>query len=481
MAPIARPRITFVSASIRLTTMALAISPLALALGMTQPCAAQQGAGDSTKALYIGAINGDDVYVRSGAGESYYPFFKVHRGDLVKVTGEKYGFASISIVGPTFNEAFGFVKQAKADTSRIRLGADNRSGVTLGRVDIVAPNMDAGNRSKDSWKVLARLDADKPLTVLESTDNGQEVIYKVALPTEATGWINAQFVLRASAEDSELFENMLAGKPPEPAAPASNSGAQLASTNANTGAQPAAAQATGAAAPAAPADGNGQLVAENPTPPSTDLVAVKPPEPPAATQPEKPKDPTWKDLENAFKQLQKEPVETAELAPMRDMYAALADRNPNDSRIQRYTAARIKQLDLWKESQQRKLEVLGATERMKLSGDEADAVRAALERSAEYTAVGRVAASTIYDGANLPKLFRLQDPATGRTIAYLKPDQDYALANRIDVIVGIVGDKTYDEGMRLNMITPRRIDVLTPNANAPANLTPVKSDSVEDK
>jgi len=163
------------------------------------------------------------------------------------------------------------------------------------------------------------------------------------------------------------------------------------------------------------------------------------------------------------------------------MYAALADRNPNDSRIQRYTAARIKQLDLWKESQQRKLEVLGATERMKLSGDEADAVRAALERSAEYTAVGRVAASTIYDGANLPKLFRLQDPATGRTIAYLKPDQDYALANRIDVIVGIVGDKTYDEGMRLNMITPRRIDVLTPIANAPANLTPVKSDSVEDK
>jgi hypothetical protein len=89
------------------------------------------------------------------------------------------------------------------------------------------------------------------------------------------------------------------------------------------------------------------------------------------------------------------------------------------------------------------------------------------------TAVGRVAASTIYDGQSLPKLFRLQDPATGRTIAYLKPDADYALANRIDVIVGIVGDKAYEDALRLNIITPKRVDTLA------AEIKPVEQASGE--
>ena len=92
-----------------------------------------------------------------------------------------------------------------------------------------------------------------------------------------------------------------------------------------------------------------------------------------------------------------------------------------------------------------------------------------------------MASSTIYDGQSLPKLFRLQDPATGRTIAYLKPDADYALTNRIDIIVGIVGDKTYDEAMRLNIITPRRVDVLSPEGKpAPTAAAGAPTDT-EDK
>ncbi len=461
-------------ASVHLSTLMLAAAPLALAGAAAQPALAQQNASaaDSSKTLYIGAINGDDVYVRSGAGESYYPFFKVHRGDLVKVTGEKYGFVSVVLVGPTFKDAFGYVKHAKNDAARIRVAADGRSAVTLGRVDIVAPNLDAGNRPKDSWKVVARLDAGKSLAVLETTQTGEDTIYKVAMPGEAVGWVNSQFVPRAAADEAAIFEDMLAGRfAPPAAAPASTPSAQPA--------QPAVAGSTpaGAGSPT-------QVVADTPPAATTDLIPILPPpaattEPAVAVAPEKPREPSWEDLEKVFRTLQNQPVETAELQPMRDMYEALADRHPGDTRIQRFAGARLKQLEIWEMLQRKKLEVMDAERRMRLSAGDVEVAQLTLERSAEYTAVGRVAVSNIYDGTTLPKLFRLQDPSTGRTVAYLKPDADYTLASRIDVIVGIVGDKSYDESMRLNMITPRRIDVLSASAPAGTPVAGVRTDTEE--
>jgi hypothetical protein len=77
-------------------------------------------------------------------------------------------------------------------------------------------------------------------------------------------------------------------------------------------------------------------------------------------------------------------------------------------------------------------------------------------------AVGRVAASTIYDGESLPKLLRLQDASTGRTVAYLHLDEQYEAANLIGNLVGIVGERHYDGGLRLNIVTPKRIDLLLP-------------------
>ncbi len=469
---------------IRIDVIRLALAvPAAIApLALSGAAAAQQPVPqvNQNQTLYIGVISGDDVYVRSGVSDSYYPFCKLNRGDFVKVTAERDGFARIALAGPAFKDAFGYIKYAKKDTARVRLAADGRSGVTLGRVDIIAPNMDANNLPKDSWKVLIRLEADKPITVVETIDSGEDVLYKVAFPAEATGWVSGQFVARATAEESEMFQNVLAEKTGAPTAtPASTpnkpqDSAVAAGGNAST-------------PPSNPPTTDHTAPVTSDAPPATtqapELTAIaQTPATAPSTQPDKPKEPTFKDLETAFKRLQSEPVETAELTPMRDMYVALAERNPSDPRLQQYTALRIKQLDIWEQLQMKKQEIAGVKDRMKMSATEAESVRAALERSAEYAAVGRVASSTIYDGQSLPKLFRLQDPATGRTIAYLKPDTDYTLTNRIDIIVGIVGDKTYDEALRLNIITPRRIDVLSPEGKpAPAAAAAVPTDTVEDK
>ncbi len=432
-----------------------------------QRSATQAPAADENQLLYVGTIAGDDVYVRSGAAESYYPFFKVNRGDLMKVTGEKFGWTRVSIAGPAFAEAFGYIKHARGDTSRFRVSADGGTGTTLGRVDILAPNLDAGNQPKDSWKTLIRLEADQTVRVIETSDLGQEIVHKVSLPAAATGWISSQFVPHASAEDTELFKGMLAGKieapKPTPApnpnakkptdAVASNAGNNTGTVQPPTDSSQTPGGATSVLAGGASTDAGGAIVPE----PTATAPAVT-----VVPQPVKHAAPTYADLELRFAELKMEPLETAEVVPMHDLYATLAKDNPNDRALQRRCDVRMRQLNIWGELQAKKQEVASAQEKMKSSAEEATAVRDALERSAEYTAVGRIASSTIYDGTSLPKLFRIQDPATGRTIAYLKPDAEYSLANRVDMIVGIVGDKVYDETLRLNIITPRRIESLSP-------------------
>jgi hypothetical protein len=456
---------------------ACALAPAAVTLAQQPPAAAAPTNPDD-KLLYIGAIAADNVYVRSGQGDSYYPFFKLNRGDLVKVTEEKFGYVRVTAVGPAFRDAYGYIKHPKNDNSKLRLSPDNKTATTLGRVDILAPNLDLAAQPKDSWKTLVRLPADQAVSVIEMKEMGDDVIYKVSLPASASGWISAQFVPRASAEDAEMFKQILAGKieSPKPTAtptPSETLRAQDAAERPKTGdaAQPPAVAGTDPAATQQP-DASPET-----TPP--DSLATAAPEE-ASTQPEQPREPTLEDLEQRFDQLRKEPIETAEVMPLRELYVELAERHPNDRRISRACEARAAQLAIWSELQAKRQEVMAARDKMKATADETDAARATLERSAEYTAVGRIASSTIYDGASLPKLFRIQDPATGRTIAYLKPDADYTLANRIDVIVGIVGDKTYDESLRLNIITPRRIETLSPEkASTPAGAGGTKD--VEDK
>jgi hypothetical protein len=291
------------------------------------------------------------------------------------------------------------------------------------------------------------------MRVIETSEDGKEVLLKVAVPTIATGWISTPLVPRASDEEAEMFNQLLAAKPeaakPAPAKPDSPAVNPASETASNNQPQPPMVE------PIVPETANQQSPEIAATsPPATATTA---PETTPAAAADKPRETTLEDLERALKLLQSQPVETAEVMPLRDLYLEFAENHP---KMQRLAETRARQLELWQTMQQKKLEVAAARDRMKMTAQETDAVRAALERSAEYTAVGRVAASTIYDGESLPKLFRLQDPATGRTIAYLKPDADYALANRIDVIVGIVGDKAYEDALRLNIITPKRVDTL---------------------
>jgi hypothetical protein len=77
--------------------------------------------------------------------------------------------------------------------------------------------------------------------------------------------------------------------------------------------------------------------------------------------------------------------------------------------------------------------------------------------------VGRLVASTVYDGKRLPLMFRVLSPesTSARTLAYVAPGSGFNLTEKIGRVVGVVGEAKMDESLRVNIIVPARIDVLT--------------------
>jgi hypothetical protein len=462
---------------------AIAVSTAAFVSAPATVCA-QTEVKPGEETGHIAIVKGSDVYVRCGAAESYYTFTKLNDGDMVRVTGEKYEWSRIMPIGPGFENAFGFVKYGKHETGRFRLSSDGKSGQTMGKIDIIAPNFDARNNPKDSWKSLVRLEADQTLRVLETTETDKDIIHRVALPEAAQGWVSTARLEKASPEQAKQWTQIVAnhnraiaeGKPAPttpasaPTAPAKPNSTRPQAPGTPSPAptlptQPSVAPASNTAAPAAPesSPSTAMHTEEGTTTPSDTTTSV-----PMKSET---KLPTLDDLEAALKNLQKEAIETAEVGPLRELYLDLARRSAGEARIVRYANGRGEQLQVWADIQKKRGEVDALRTRAKMSAEEAIAVQQALESSAEYTVVGKVITSTIYDGKNLPQLLRLQDASTGRTVAYLRLDEKYQAANLIGNLVGIVGDKSYDGSLRLNIVEPRRIDILLPEATGTVTVT----------
>lgn len=87
------------------------------------------------------------------------------------------------------------------------------------------------------------------------------------------------------------------------------------------------------------------------------------------------------------------------------------------------------------------------------------------DKPVTYDAVGRLLASSVYDGKTLPRMYRLTDPATGRAVAYIRADGPVASIGHLGKLVGVVGKSSYDPDLKLKVITVKRIDALEAAAN----------------
>jgi len=446
----------------------LAIAALSCVFVLIRPVAGQS----DEQFPYLAAVTADDVHIRCGAALSYYPFGKAKTGDLVKVIGHKSyqrsNWARVVTLGATFETFFGYIKHSKADTSRFRLEPDGKTGVTLGRTDVVAPNLNTSFDPKDSWKPIIQLAANEVLTVFGTFDAEGETVHKVVLPPNAVGWIETAYLRPASPSETAAWEATLAKAGLADLAEMKPSPATVRGVGDDVGSRILARVGPvvpGLVTPVPSDEPSGTAL----TPQAEPAAGAAPTIPPVLTERVVRRSPAkvraearLSDLESAYRTLQGEPIEIAEVQPLRHLYIDLADQTQDIPSVSEYAAARAEQLELWAQIQQRRLDLAILRARVRMTAEEAQAARMAIESGADYVAVGRLAASTIYDGRRLPKLLRIQDPGTGRTVAYLHKDDAFDMVGMLGQLVGIVGEKSYDGGLRLNLVKPRRIDILAP-------------------
>jgi hypothetical protein len=429
---------------------------------------------------YVAAVSADDVNVRAGAHHRYYSFGRLREGDLVQVVGAKSGWARVVTTGPAFKSFFGFVRFPAADEGPLESSPEGRSAVTTVPTDVFAPNLDARYLPRSSWKPLITLEPGQTLPVLESFESGSERVVKVALPPDAQGWIELAHLRRATPTERVAFEAAVdhpggtaspstgdaqtvqapvaaasgaaVSDGPGPEAPSST--VQPSSAVAATGTAaspmsgtPAPGEVPHVGSPPAPADLATAGAATSAASPLRMAQVV----PPVAVS-------KLRELDAAYARLLEQSEGPSDIEPLRAQYLELAQRYEEHRAITEYARNRAAQLELWNEGRLQRSELgtlLGEAHR---TATDADQAGWALEKHGRFVAIGRLDASKIYDGTRLPRLLRVRERESGRTIAYLEPDERLGYGPLLGEIVGVVGDMSYDGRLRVNIIKAQRIE-----------------------
>lgn len=405
---------------------------------------AQQGApppAENQTSPYFATVTADNVYVRSGPSvQSSYPFGKMDRGEVVRVMEENFGWARVQTAGRAFADMTGFVPLDE----RIQLSVDGTSITANASTELRAPNIGSESTPDSSWKQIGRIEAGATLAVISRIDGERGSVWCVRLPEIGEGWINSNFLRRSTAVEAAAFDQVVV----------TTENTTLAGTEGGTEAGTlAAAEGAMEGVPAEP----GATVA-------TEMKPAKPAKSPQQIAAELRRT-TFADLEATWLKVKGQPVADAELGALYARYivfAAEVANEPSLASLKVRTAARIAQLEVQQDVQNKILELQATKARLTGECAQINGIAVAIEARSEYTAVGVLNASIIYDGATLPLLFRLQDPSTGQTVAYVVPGDGFQLSTMLGTLLGIKGEKAYDDALKLDTITPKTIDFLTP-------------------
>lgn len=403
----------------------------------TQPSAAASSETATREAAskvgpYFATVTADNVYVRSGPSvQSSYPFGKMNRGNIVRVVEENFGWARVQTAGLAFAQMNGFVP---AD-ERVQLSADGASITATATTELRAPNIGAESTPESSWKQIARIDAGATLSVVTRVDTERGSIWTVRLPEIGEGWINSNFLRRATPAEAATFDKVA-------------SASETVTTDVLVmGDDPTALGAAGA----------GEVVlVETETVVEVPVPSKSPQQIAAETRRA-----TFADLEATWLKVKGQPLAEAELGALYGRYVALGADAAIDPSMKGRVAARVAQLEVQQEVQNKIFDLHATRARLNGECDQINGVAVAIEARSEYTAVGVLNASIVYDGTRLPLLFRLVDPSTGQTVSYVVPGDGFQLSTMLGTLIGIKGEKAYDDSLKLDTITPKTIDFLT--------------------
>lgn len=445
------------------------LAPLALALvvlliGAERPAAAQVTAVSP----YYVIVTAEDANLRCGAGSVWYAVAQAREGDMLRVDGHESGW--LRVLYPS-----GTLALVRAGDARFDQG---RGAVVLTRASRLFANNPRGGVS-ESWRALMdeELRPGTELVHVETVQDhtGAAAGYRVVAPEGARGFINELFVRRAS--EQEVAERIGAAREePRVVAPESRP-----STTPASEPEPRTDHSTEAITPR-PVDEPTARPVEESRPveeaPPTQTPAAPPRSTPAETiAPERPQPaaaqgaPTLAQLDAAYAEVMKSPIEEAEFDTLIGEYKRYMQSLSVDEHTERtraFVGFKVEALEIRRELQDalRQMESTGRSAEQ--GAGRIGEMASELEARRRYTVVGRLSASTVYDGARLPLMYRVQsvEAGPGRTIAYLVPDPAVDMRGALGSIVGVIGEERIDTALQLPIIRPRRVDVL--GAGVPA-------------
>ncbi|MFN0011324.1 MAG: hypothetical protein ACKVS8_06740 [Phycisphaerales bacterium] len=404
---------------------------------------------------YAAVVARDDTPLRSGPAVLHYPVANLKRDTLVMVDGEESGFLRVAY--PAGVKAF--VKaEDLAGEPRAGEAAKLQKGSRLR-----AANATAGDRG--SWYPLLEkeLAAGADLKVLDVVkgDDGKTTMYAVAAPAEARGWINKELVRRATPEEAAKVAPAVL--PSAPAATTTGPGA------------PGTPPAPGTFVPTSGGTVNPPSIT---VPAKVSVLPEQASPAPVAAPPAPAKPSPIEGLVAMYERVRQQPLNEAELEPAVAAFNAEIARS--DSRTAKY-------LQRYVDVMQIRLDLRGDVKNAAATKASIEAQQISiakqveeLDKNAIYKAIGRLMPSTVYDGIRLPKLYRLvtAEPGNARTIGYLQPDASLDLDNKLNRVVGVIGESRIDESLRAMLLTPSRVDLLniTPTVMSTPDVAPAPPD-----
>jgi len=249
--------------------------------------------------------------------------------------------------------------------------------------------------------------------------------------------------------------------------------------------------ADGAGAPGAPANN-----ATPTTAPSGNEIAIAPTDSPTtapttaptlaeapSTQPTDQKlaleqETLFDQLEAQIAQVDKQPLDQQPLAQLLASYQTLSTSTVLPESMRRMSEYRVKVIQGRLDDQSRFAEVKKLQEETKSKQVALQAERDELEQRIKatgveyFTAVGTLRVSSLQSGQGT--LYRLTDPASGRTLVYLRSD-DNKLGAQLGQFIGVKGQVAEDPQLKLKTIAPTEFTAVDPakvNSGIAAQIIP---------
>lgn len=411
---------------------------------------------------YKATVIADEVLVRAAANtDSGYPFGTLSKGVVVTVTDTKPGWVCISTDGPAFANWGGYVQAG----SGVVPSADGRKIKITSTTAIHAPNATADFNPDRSFKAIGYLSTGDEVDVIETVKGASDTFYAVALTAKTSGWISDSAVSRNDATTSKT--DAAKGSTTTTTTDGATTKSETSTTAEGTESKTTDGKTT-----------DGKTTDGKTTEKRVRRPAPKPVDPAVPTAAQNALN-RLDQLETKWTALPKETCSMADLQELQTGFSNLA-QDPDAMRGVRNAAmirsVQVAQLVELRDLKQRAAQVAARGEDKKQQIADLEKWLAARRT---YDAVGVLNASVVYDGERLPRLYRLQDPTSGITAAYLTEDPDLKLSSMLGLVVGVKGNKRYDETLRRDVITPTSMTVLQ-STNETEIAAPTKVDRAKD-